>query len=471
MSFRYRRYIGETKDYIEEYFSSLKDDKNLIKYITMVMIAHVKTLMKQRVIPKEHGEAILSKLMEVIRSDGELLYKWIEMNSASYEDAFEALEAYLYSVSNVSAGYMAIGRSRNDHIATVLRLYLRDNIIGILRKLLEIREIFLYKAEELKSIIFPFFTHEQVAQCGSASIYFMSYEQTLANLWKLLFQGIELLEENPLGSGAASGSLVEMDREHIGDMLCLDKAVLQPYYATGSRLFALHYLNLLSLVMLEFSRFAEDMILLNSLVPNSLNIPKEHIATSSIMPHKRNLVTMETIRANSSKASGLSFIAQSIYKRLPYGYNLDFQGINDALIDSLDAVQKTLDVVKDFVKGLTINENAIRKYIEDKPCWSSDLVEYIALKSGKPAREVYMVLSKLFNDCKAIDSDCISNALSHFDFSFDTISNIIKNKPIEANIEELLEEAQERLENDKDNVVKTSLSVEKCISKLLSSSQ
>lgn len=468
MTLRYRIFIGQTKDFVEKYFSSLENDRKIVKYIVMVMLAHVKTLMRQGIIPTSHGEEIVKILKDLAKSDGELLYKWIEQSKNSYEDAFEALEAYLYEFTEADAGYIAIGRSRNDHIATVLRLYLRDSIIETLNTLLDVRESLLRKATELRNVIIPFFTHGQVAQCGSASTYFISYEHALANIWKLLYQGLDLLRENPLGSGAASGSIINLDRESAGAMLCLDSSPIPPYYSTGSRLFILHYLNTLSLLMLELSRLAEDMIFLNSLIPNALKVPVEHIATSSIMPHKRNLVTMETVRANAAKVCGLAFGAQSIYKGLPYGYNLDFQEINNVAMQSIDIVQKTLNIIKDFINGLSIDENLVQKYIEDKPCWSSDLVEYIALASGKPAREVYLNLAKLFKDCGSIDSVCISKVLSHFNLTLENIWNMVKNKPVEINIKKMLEDAWTRLERDRSNIKNVSLAIEKCTSILLS---
>ncbi|MEM3959126.1 MAG: lyase family protein, partial [Ignisphaera sp.] len=332
----------------------------------------------------------------------------------------------------------------------------------------DVRESLLRKATELRNVIIPFFTHGQVAQCGSASTYFISYEHTLANIWKLLYQGLDLLRENPLGSGAASGSVINLDRESVGAMLCLDSSPIPPYYSTGSRLFILHYLNTLSLLMLELSRLAEDMIFLNSLISNALKVPVEHIATSSIMPHKRNLVTMEIVRANAAKVCGLAFGAQSIYKGLPYGYNLDFQEINNVVMQSIDIVQKTLNIIKDFINGLSIDENLVQKFIEDKPCWSSDLVEYVALASGRPAREVYLNLAKLFKDCGSIDSVCISKVLSHFNLTFENIWNMIKNKPVEINIKKMLEDAWTRLERDRSNIKNVSLAIEKCTSILLS---
>ena len=468
MALRYRIFIGQTKDSVEKYFSSLENDKRIAKYVIMVMLAHVKTLVKQGIIPKDHGEEVIRILKGLAKSSGELLYKWIEQSKASYEDVFEALEAYLHEFAKAGASYIAIGRSRNDHVAAVLRMYMRDSIVEILNKLLGVRESLLHKAAELKNIMVPFFTHGQVAQCGSASVYFMSYEYTFSNIWKLLYQGLDLLKENSLGSGAASGSLINLDREGIGAMLCFDSSPIPPYYSTGSRLFVLHYLNVLSLLMVELSRLAEDAVFLNSVVPNALKVPVEHIATSSIMPHKRNLVTMEIVRANASKVCGLAFGAQSIYKGLPYGYNLDLQEINGIAINLVDVVQKTLDVVKDFIDGLSIDGNAIQRFLEDKPCWSSDLVEYIALTSGRPAREVYLSIAKLFKDCGTIDSACISKVLSHFNLNSEAIWNIVRSKPVEVNIEKLLEDAWTRLENDRSSIKNVLLAIEKCTLALLS---
>jgi argininosuccinate lyase len=116
----------------------------------MVMLAHVKTLLSQGVILKECGESVLKALVEVVESKGEALYKWISGGGHYFEDVFEALEAYLHEVAGVDAGYMAIGRSRNDHVAAVLRLFIRDRVLEVLQKLIELRRALLDKAIEFR---------------------------------------------------------------------------------------------------------------------------------------------------------------------------------------------------------------------------------------------------------------------------------------------------------------------------------
>lgn len=450
MALRYRAYLGGSKDFVERYFSSLEEDRDLARYVAEVMLVHVEALLNQGVVPRECGRRVSEALAEVVRSGGEALYRWVASRGLAFEDAFEALEAYLYEVTGSCAGYVAIGRSRNDHVASVLRLYTRDRVVEILRKLLELRRALLDKAERLRDVVMPYFTHSQVAQCGSASTYFLSYEKTFSNVWRLLAQGLELLRENPLGSGAASGSLLDIDRSYVARTLCLDSAPLPPYYATGSRLFTLHYLNVLVLVMLEVSRFAEDVILLNSLAPRAVLPPVEHVATSSIMPHKRNLVTMEIARARASKVLGYAVAAQSVYGGLPYGYNLDLQEVNTLLKRALETVSSTLDVVVDFVEGLSVDGDALLEYLADKPCWSSELVEYVAMRSGRPAREVYLEVARLFRECSVPQSrECASRVLSAFGLSLQKVWSIVRSKPVEADTGKLLEDARARLESDR----------------------
>ena len=468
MVLRYRIYLGASKDLIESYFSSLEEDRILAKYSAMVMLAHVKTLLSQGVMPKEHGKDVLKALVEVVKSEGEILYKWISEGKHYFEDVFEALEAYLHEVASADAGYIAIGRSRNDHVAAVLRLYTRDRVLEVLQKLIELRRAFLDKATEFRSIIIPYFTHGQVAQCGSASIYFASYEYAFSNIWRLLIQGLEMLNENPLGAGAANGSLLNLNRSYLTKMLCFSDSLIPPYYSTGSRLFALYYLNTLSLLMLEISRFAEDMLIINNSIPDAINPPIEHVATSSIMPHKRNLVTMEMARAKASKVLGHAIASQSIYKGLPYGYNLDLQEINSLIMQAFDIASSTLDVLTDFVSRLYLNGDAFLKHLINKPCWSSELVEYIALTSGRPVREVYLAVAKLFKNCNPVDEKCISKVLTAFGLSAHDMLNIVKNKPVEISVKKMLEDAWSRLERDRITLKNVSELIEKCTAELLS---
>ena len=464
---RYRRYIGETLDRVEKYFSSTEFDREYARYIVMVLLSHTKNLLNKNLIPREYGEEIIFLLKDLLKNNCKDLYKWIDEKKVLFEDLFEALESYLYDKSR-GALYIPLGRSRNDHVATVLRLYVRDVMIDIIKKIIDLRNILIKKSFENKDVIIPYFTHQQIAQCGSASIYFLSYAHTFSNITKMIFNSIEILRENPLGSGASAGSMVELDLSLSSKDLCLDDRNLPPYYATGSRLFILYPMSILTLLAAELSRLSEDMILYNNVMSNALKISSEHVATSSIMPHKRNLVTIEILRAKMSEIISLSTSSLEIYRDVPYGYNLDLQEINRLFIETINIMRESLDIIIDFLNKTSFDKEETEKFLKDKPCWSSDLIEYIALKDKKPVREIYMYLSKKFSECQKIDLSCINEILNELGFSLEDVYKMIREKPFEKKIDQMIELAKEDLKKDLTRIENLETEIKKCYDNLLS---
>ncbi|MCS7111338.1 MAG: lyase family protein [Ignisphaera sp.] len=469
MTIRYRTFLGDSKNFIENYTTSLEFDRKLAKYAAMVMLAHVKALEGGGYIPKDYVQSIVNELVDVIKTDGEKIYKWIEERKMRFEDIFEAIESYLYDRVDGGAGYIALGRSRNDHVAAVLRLYARDALHIILSNLIDLRKALLEKASEYRNTIFPFFTHQQLAQCGSAALYFLSYEHTLSVSWRHLTHLHDMLSENPLGSGAAAGTMVPLDIGVLSRYLCFNQEVLPPYYATGSRQFLLLMTFGIVSILSELSRMAEDLLFINSVIPYAIEFPVEHIATSSIMPHKRNLVTLEIARAKISNIVGLHNSMISIYKSIPYGYNLDLQEMNRIFMDIINSATATIEIFTDVIRGIRIDENRILKYVEDKPCWSSDVVEYIAMKKSRPVREVYYQIAKQLKNCSQ-NGEALSKILLGVGIQPNNIWNLIRNKPVEVYIKKMIEGAWRVLEEDKKLVRDILESIEGCRVELISGS-
>jgi len=464
MTVRYRSFLGRAREDIERYVSSIEVDRSLAKYAAMVMLAHVENLRIQGLIPREGADKLASILKQVVLSSGRDIYEWIEKEGLTFEDVFEAMEAYLFDRAGDYAGYVALGRSRNDHVAAALRLLIRDYVVKLLTELLNLRRALLEKAVEYEDTLFVFFTHRQLAQCGSASIYFASYLHTFTVLWRQLLRALELLNENPLGSGPAAGSIVGFVPALASRALCFREVATPPYYATGSRLFALYPLSIMTLIAAEVSRFAEDMIFLNSLVPNGVKPPVEHVATSSIMPHKKNLVTLEIVRAKASEILGSLVSVVSLYKSLPYGYSLELQEVNSVFIDAANEAIDTLRILTDFVKGLKIDEGELRKLIQGKPCWSSELVEHLAIEKRRPARETYFHIAKLLRDRMELGGD-VDEVLSMHGLD---LEDLVKEKPIEGYMKKLLESHRGLLEADGVQVEKIAELFDRCTAELLS---
>lgn len=460
---RYKFFVeGGFKELTDKYVSSLEFDKLIAKYVAMVMLVHVEELVEKGVVDVELAKRIVQELVDIAKSGGEKLYSWVESRNEIYEDVFEALEAYLHNVAGPDAGRVAIGRSRNDHVATVLRLALRDKVLEILVKLLELRRVLIDKALKYKGTLFPFFTHEQVAQCGNASIYFLSYEKTLADVHALITQGLTLLNQSPLGSGAAAGTFVKLDVSGLSKKLCLSPEPVPPYYATGSRLFLLYIASLLSLVMAEISRFAEDLILLVNTIPRGVKIPRNHISTSSIMPHKRNLVTLEIARAKASKVIGALVSLLATYKSVPYGYNLDFQEMNIYFFNALNDVVDTIEVVKDFISGLELDESGIKASLGDKPCWSSDLIEYIAIDTGRPVRELYSELAKVLQSSLTESTGQLEDFFVKYGIEGVDTWALYRLKPVEEELGKMISRAEKQLQNDSDIVKRLNNELRRC---------
>jgi len=466
LTLRYRAHIGASKEYIEKYISSLDIDRVLARHVVYTMIAHTLSLTENQVISGDIASQIIKELIDIAKTDGEKLYEWLEEKKVVFEDIFEALEAYLYEVLGEKAGYIAIGRSRNDHISMVLRLFAREVVLSILSELLNLRRVLIEKAVKYAKMIFPFYTHQQIAQCGSAALYFLSYEYVFRNAWRDVLSTLEHLNENPLGSGPAAGSMVSHNREVLARTLCIKEEIIPPYYATGSRYFLLHVVSALSLALVEIGRLIEDFMLMLSAIPHAIEIPKEHIATSSIMPHKRNPVTLEISRSKIKKVLGLASSMFDIYESIPYGYNLDLQELNQIFVNVVTETTSILHVISDFLKGVEINEQAIMDYIKDKPCWSSDVVEYIAYTRNMPAREVYMNFSELFAKYGWRSSEALSNILSAFNLTLTKIWEVVRSKPVESSVKSLIENALSNLKQDEETLRKISEFLKSCYAKL-----
>jgi len=453
---RYRSLIGGSQHDVEDYISSMEDDRELAKYISMVYLAHLKSLISKGYIPiNKDAVKLESELVGLIQSNCEDVYKWVKHENLIYEDFFEALESYLHHKVGAVAGYLALGRSRNDHVAAVLRLYIRDKLIELLVELLKLRKALLERAARYSGIIIPYFTHRQIAQCGDASIYFLSHLHTYTKLWRIIISNLDLLTENPLGAGPAAGTLVDHDFKLLAENLCFNETQIPPYYATGSRLFLLHALSDIVLLLSEISRLAEDMFMLNLYARDAIKPPIEHVATSSIMPHKRNLVTLEVARAKANLILGFLTSAISTYSSLPYGYNLELQELNKVFMETIKTSIDTLRIVGDFIKRLEICPETLDSLVTNITCWSAELVEYVSIESKKPTRQVYFEIGELIKEGRVVNELNID------------VKKLALAKPVAVKLKEAMSEYEGFIREDEETLSKLIKNLSECGNKLL----
>ncbi len=370
---------GSSKDEASKYTNSLGEDVEIMEQVKTTMKAHVISLFLSKVIDKPTAR-------DLIRAIGS--FNKLE---PGYEDVHEALEDHLLKQAGEGGGWVGLARSRNDHVATALRLKARDMINELLISMVELREVLLNKAEENKQVLFPVYTHFQLAQPSSLSHYLLYVEEEISSRWRNLFSQLSQLNRSPLGAGAIVGTNLKVDRMKEATMLGFDDLVYNTISATASRSDLISPVLEVANLMTALSRIAEDMVLLSSNLIDVVELPDSHVSTSSLMPHKRNAVTMEILRAKAGLVIGEVTSLLSIYKGIPSGYDLDLQEMNPhywrVLREALDA----LLILKSAISGMKV-----KREVTDVRSLSTDEAELSSIKNKIPYRKAYFdVVSKI----------------------------------------------------------------------------
>ncbi|QGA67469.1 argininosuccinate lyase [Sulfolobus sp. E11-6] len=420
----YRKW-GSEKDEVVSYTSSIDSDKEIIEEVKLTMKAHVISLYLSGYIKKETAKKILAVLNE---------FKEI---GQGYEDVHEALEDFVLKNVGEEAGWIGLGRSRNDHVATALRLKLRDKLIELLTEINSLRKTLLDKAREHITTIFPSYTHLQLAQPTTFAHYLTYIEEELASRWEIIFSMLKQVNRSPLGSGAIVGTNVKINREKEAELLGFDDIVYNTLSATSSRADIIATIAELTVLMVVLSRIAEDLIFFSS--NKLIKLPDSHVSTSSLMPQKRNPVTMEILRAKAAETIGILTSLLSIYKGLPTGYNLDLQEMNKYY---WIAINYTISSVR--ILGSLFSQIQINKINIDESSLATDDAELLSINKRIPYRSAYFEIAKKVRDGSYKSTLKIEDSINMKAVigspNFDLITSLIKSR------ETKLEENEKEIE-------------------------
>ncbi|TRM75563.1 argininosuccinate lyase [Sulfolobus sp. B1] len=402
---------GSSKDEVLSFTSSIDSDNFILEEVKLTMKAHIINLYLNGYISKITTKKLLIALKE---------FKEL---SKEYEDIHEALEDFLISRVGDEAGWIGLGRSRNDHVATALRIKLRNEIIEILSKINKLRDVLLKKAKEHTNTIFPSFTHLQQAQPTTFSHYLTYIEEELSTNWDLLFSELSKVNRSPLGAGAIVGTNVKLDRFKEAELLGFEGIVYNTISATSSRADLISAISQLVTLMVTLSRIAEDMVIYSS--NKIVTLPETHVATSSLMPQKRNPVTMEILRAKAGEAIGFLVSLLSIYKGLPSGYNLDLQEMNKYYWITTDYIKSSLEILISLFDNIKINNVEL-----DSSTLATDDAELLSLQHKAPYRYAYFEIAKRVKEGSYKPTlnirDSIKMKAVIGSPNFDLITNLIK---------------------------------------------
>ena len=387
--------LGEQDHTILQYTSSIEEDAFIVEEVIQSLIAHVKGLTEQSLIPEEKGVLLLKEL-DILLEDPSPLF------SVESEDIHEALETYLKTLLGSDEGYMAFGKSRNDHIAAALRLKTKKILHLQIQEILTLRQILYKEIKKSLYIIMPAFTHLQPAQPSTFAHYLSYVEEMLSLYTDSLFFSLGIVDKSPLGTGAVGGTRVPLDRIALSREIFAG-VVQNSIAATGTRDFFTLACSVDTNLSVFLSRIAEDIIFFTTPQFQYITIPPDHLSTSSMMPQKKNAVTMEVARAWGAESIGHLTALLSICKGLPTGYSLDLQEANK---HGLHILMRTLDTLKIFTllfKNITVcQKNLLRDSILF-PILATDIAEEISLQTQTPYRKVFEKVAKIIRESSSTE--------------------------------------------------------------------
>ncbi|NPB00789.1 MAG: argininosuccinate lyase [Crenarchaeota archaeon] len=380
--------LGGTERWISRYISSIWDDREIARHIVLTLLEHVIELHRCGTIPRDVACRLCRELRRLYDNIDEL---YSRSDIEDYEDFHELLEKHLIDKLGIDvAGWIGLGRSRNDHVVTAHRLRLRELYRELLTDIIELRRILIEKARENKNRIFIAFTHGQPAQVTLFSHYLLSIEEMLRTYTDMLFTVLErVVERCPLGCGPAVGTTVPIDRERERSDLCFLDLCVNALYCTESRDYFLITGGLLSALSAELSRVVNDLIRLSDPQIGILTLPSEHCATSSIMPHKRNPATLEIARARLSRVVGEYVSLLSIVRSIGKGYYLDLQEATPHIWNMFNIISEVLKILSDIFRRVTVNDDVVSRLVRELPITSAETVEQRCLREGRSFREIY----------------------------------------------------------------------------------
>ncbi|KPV63705.1 MAG: Fumarate hydratase class II [Candidatus Bathyarchaeota archaeon BA2] len=345
--------ITSVRKDVAKFTSSIKSDQRLLKPVIEINEAHVAMMMERKIIEWSNGVKLLQALSEV---------KPKMKLKSSLEDVHMAVEEEVTKkVGSEIGGNLHIAKSRNDQVATAIRMKLRENLVNLMTSMVGLQEALTKLAEEHVRTVVPGYTHLQPAQPVTFAHYLLSYVDELERDFQRLEEAYKRVNLCPMGAGALATSSFPINREMVAELLGFSEVLENSIDAVSSRDFVLETMAVLTIIAVGISRLVEDLIVWSSPDFGVIELPDRFSSTSSIMPQKKNPDLLEVIRARMSHALGNFVTSVTTMKALPSSYNLDFQEITPRLWETLENITSSLDVLSKLVANLKVSKNVFSK--------------------------------------------------------------------------------------------------------------
>ncbi|HIF36688.1 MAG TPA: argininosuccinate lyase [Candidatus Thioglobus sp.] len=383
------RFKEPTDEFVKIFGASISFDKVLALYDIEGSIAHATMLSEVNVLSSAELKLILKGLDQIKNEITNNQFNW----SIDLEDVHMNIESRLTEVCGDPGKKLHTGRSRNDQVATDIRLYLRDQVRLIILEVERLLNALLDLAEHEKETIMPGFTHLQAAQPISFGHHLLAYFEMFKRDRERLQESFKRINTMPLGSAALAGTSYPIDRERTAELLGFERISLNSIDAVSDRDFAIEFTANASLIMMHLSRFSEELILWSSAQFEFISLPDSFCTGSSIMPQKKNPDIPELVRGKTGRVTGNLMSLLTLMKGQPLAYNKDNQEDKEPLFDSVDTIYNCLRIFADMVPTIEANKDNMYRSALKGYTTATDLADYL-VKKGLAFRDAHNVVGK-----------------------------------------------------------------------------
>ena len=410
------RFSEKVSDQFLDYTASIFFDYRLAEYDIRGSLAHAKMLVKQGILTQEDGVKIEKGLKEIQSEIASQKFSW----RIEDEDIHLAIEARLTALIGEAGKKLHTARSRNDQVATDIRLWLRDQLDYIDQLLIQWQTVLLNLAEKHLDVSMPGFTHLQVAQPISFAHHLLAYV-AMANRDQQRFRECRKRTNTlPLGSGALAGTTFPIDRNFVAEELGFESVSLNALDAVSDRDFAIEFCSNAAITLMHLSRLCEEIILWMNPRFNFIEVADRFCSGSSIMPQKKNPDVAEVTRGKSARVYGALTTLLTLMRSQPLAYNKDNQEDKEALFDCADTLTSALDIMKDMIETIKVKPASMRAALLQGHVTATDLADALVRK-GLPFRDAHEVVGKAVKFAE--EKNCDLSELSLKDLQ--SISNLI----------------------------------------------
>ncbi len=383
------RFNEPTDAFVQRFTASIQFDQRLYRHDIQGSVAHATMLEKAGVLTSDERDQIIQGLAEVQADIEAGRQEW----SIPLEDVHMNVESALTQKIGITGKKLHTGRSRNDQVATDIRLWLRDEIDAIAAELTRLQAGMIDLATGEADTIMPGFTHLQTAQPVTFGHHLLAWNEMLERDFGRLQDCRKRVNQSPLGAAALAGTTYPIDRELTASLMGFEAPTRNSLDSVSDRDFAIEFCAFASVLLTHMSRMSEELVLWTSAQFNFINLPDRFCTGSSIMPQKKNPDVPELVRGKTGRVNGHLISLLTLMKSQPLAYNKDNQEDKEPLFDAVDTVKDCLRAFADMIPAIESKKDSMLEAAKRGFSTATDLADYLVVK-GVPFRDAHEIVGK-----------------------------------------------------------------------------